>query len=364
LKILYVITGLGMGGAERQVIDIADRMVGAGHEVMIAYLTGPALVRPKSDHVAIIGFNMKKSIRGLVDAYCKLRNLIKSVKPDVVHSHMVHANILARLVRLSSVIPRLICTAHNTNEGGWLRMLAYRVTHRLADVTTNVSQQAVAVFEDKGAVPRGTMLAVTNGIDTERFKPSMTSRYSMRSQNGIDNSTKVVIAIGRLNEAKDYPNLLRAYAGVLKFHENTRLWIIGDGPLKSTLMQQASDLRISDNVTFFGIQQNVEDWLNAADVFVLSSAWEGFGLVVAEAMACEKVVVATDAGGVKEVLGEGGFLVPTRTSALLAEALLKALRLPPPKVLDLGLQARNRVVANYSIDGAVKRWLELYCTSV
>jgi glycosyltransferase involved in cell wall biosynthesis len=360
MKIIYVVTSLGVGGAEHQVVDVSDRMAFLGHEVKIIYLVGSALVKPKAVNVEIVGLNARKTLIGLMLAYYRLRILIKRFKPDVVHSHMVHANILTRLVRLTTFMPRLVCTAHSTNEGGRLRMLIYRLTHKLADVNTNVSQEAVASFEAKGAVPHGSMLAVFNGIDTDRFRPSLTQRADIRVKMSLDEKTKIILAIGRLNEAKDYSNLLRAYAVVFQSIKNTRLWIVGDGPLRAALQHEAEDLGINEYVDFLGIQINVEDWINAADVFVLSSAWEGFGLVVAEAMACEKVVVATDAGGVKEVLGDCGDLVPKRNSNALSKACVKALKLPLEDAQELGRRARERVVSHYSLDSAVKRWSEIY----
>ncbi|PUE19631.1 glycosyl transferase family 1 [Limnohabitans sp. MMS-10A-160] len=360
MKILFVITGLGVGGAERQVVDIADRLAVLGHEVKIAYLTGPSPIRPNSEKVEIVGMGMKKTVSGFFHAYFGLRNLIHSFKPAVVHSHMVHANILTRLVRLSCRIPRLVCTAHSTNEGGKLRMLAYRLTTSLANISTNVSVEAVTSFEAQGAVARGKMIAIPNGIDVERFKSEESIRIKIRKQVGVAENEKVVIAVGRLHEAKDYPNLFRAFANVMLITNNVRLWIIGDGDLRSNLSQEVKKLGIENKVNFFGVQSKISDWMNGADVFVLSSAWEGFGLVVAEAMACEKVVVATDAGGVKEVLGDCGFLVPTRDSKLLSEALVRALALSSSEAQALGADGRQRVLTHFSLDFVVQRWLAIY----
>ncbi len=100
--------------------------------------------------------------------------------------------------------------------------------------------------------------------------------------------------------------------------------------------------------------------MRAADVFVLSSAWEGFGLVVAEAMATEKVVVVTDSGGVKEVVGDCGLLVPPQNSEALADALETALNMPPDKAKALGEKARLRIVENFNLESVVARWLEIY----
>jgi glycosyltransferase involved in cell wall biosynthesis len=98
----------------------------------------------------------------------------------------------------------------------------------------------------------------------------------------------------------------------------------------------------------------------ASDVFVLASAWEGFGLVVAEAMACGRVVVATDCGGVREVVGDAGFLVPPRNAEALAKAMGRALRLSDDEHERLGVAARERVLARFSLDVMADRYLAVY----
>ncbi len=360
MKILFVITGLGVGGAERQVVDLATRLVQLNHQVKICYLTGSPANLSIPNQIELIGLGVRKSVWGFFMAYAALRRVILRFQPDVVHSHMVHANILSRLVRLTTPITRLVCTAHSTNEGGKLRMLGYRLTARLADVSTNVSAEAVAAFEAQGAVAPGTMLAISNGIDTERFQPSDSARLELRKREGVHEDEQIVLAVGRLNEAKDYPNLFRAFADVLSSSVNVRLWIVGDGELRKDLEEEIARNGITEKVRFLGIRSNVADWMNAADVFALSSAWEGFGLVVAEAMACEKVVVATDAGGVKEVLGDCGYLVPTRNASALSAALKEALHLPPEAANSLGQRARERIVSQYSLENIAKRWCAIY----
>lgn len=360
MKILFLISGLGIGGAERLVVNLADKMAGRGNEVMIVSLTGPTLFRPVDPAIRIIALDMVKSPLGFVRAYASLRRVIHEFEPEVVHSHMVHANLLARLVRPFVSVPRLVCTAHNTYEGGRLRMLAYRLTDGLADVSTNVSREAVKAFEEKGAVPRGRMLAVVNGIDCEVFSPDTSSRVKMRQSFAIDGEHKVFIAVGRLFEAKDYPNLLNAFAQIVSSLKQSCLWIVGDGPLRADLEAQVGALGLEGRVRFLGVRHDIPALLRAADVFVLSSAWEGFGLVVAEAMATETPVVATNCGGVAEVVGECGYLVPPCDSKALATAMIEAANLSVEQVQAISLRARQRIVARFSLDRTVDHWLEIY----
>jgi len=360
MKIMMIITGLGMGGAERQVCDLVDCLSKLGHQVLLVSLTGSSVNRPQSIAVKLVELEMAKSPFGFIKAYQSTRRLINEFKPDVVHSHMVHANIFARLLRLTTAIPRLVCTAHSTNEGGRGRILAYRLTDRLCDMSTNVSQEAVDAFVQQGAVPAGRMLAMHNGIDTDHFRFSSVSRIKLHAELGLAEDVPLLLAVGRLTAAKDYPNLLTAFSSLPSSFDHARLAIIGAGEEEENLKARVIQLGLSDRVHFLGLRRNVNEWMSAADVFVLSSAWEGFGLVVAEAMACERVVVATDCGGVKEVVGDAGFLVPPRDSQLLADALVKALSLPMAEKDKLTKLARSRVVERYSIDSVCEKWLSIY----
>ena len=360
MKILFLITGLGVGGAETQVVNLADQFAERGAQVRLVYMTGKAEVLPVHPAVQVSTLGMQHSVMGMLAGYRALRRLVKSFRPDVLHSHMVHANLLARLVRLSCRLPRLICTAHSNNEGGKLRMLAYRVTDALADLSTNVSDNAVAAFESNGAVPKGRMIAVSNGIDTGRFRRDAAIGARLREQAGIGADTRLILAVGRLAPAKDYPNLLQAFARIAQDQHKTVLWIVGGGEQLASLQALANDLKIAHAVSFLGIRADTEALYNAADVSVLSSRWEGFGLVVAEAMASERVVVATDCGGVREVLGECGLLVPANSPAQLAEALQQALALTAQQSRTLGQQARQRVLDRYSLQRTIETWQKIY----
>ena len=358
MKNAFVITGLGMGGAEHVVVNLADKLSKQGVEVLLVYLTGQAFVFPKNKKIKVIAINMI-GYRDFFNAYIKLRKIIKEFKPDVVHGHMVHANILTRLLRLSLHIPRLISTAHNTNEGGRLRMLAYRFTDMLCDITTNVSEEAVNAFISKKAVNSKKIICVHNGISTDRFNYSFSERNRVRKELNIS-SNKLLLAVGRLEIAKDYPNLINAIALLKDERLDFKLIIVGEGSQKQKLIELVSTLGVQDYVEFIGVRRDIPSLMSASDIFVLPSAWEGFGLVVAEAMACKRVVVATDCGGVKEVVGQSGILVRPKDSIELANALSTALNLNDDEKSKLGLNARSRIERLYSLDAVMKTWIKLY----
>ena len=303
---------------------------------------------------------MKKTPIGFIRAYCQARQVINDFKPDVIHSHMVHANLFSRMLRLFMHIPKLICTAHSSNEGGRSRMLAYRITDSLCDLNTNVSQEAVDISVQRGAAPAERIIAMHNGIDTERFIFNSASRVKLRAELGLAENSRLLLAVGRLTQAKDYPNLFTAFTKLSELYDDVQLAVIGEGDEQAALTVIVTELGLTSRVHFLGLRRDVHEWMSAADVFVLSSAWEGFGLVVAEAMACERVVVATDCGGVKEVIGDCGILVPAKNSTALAQGLIQALALNAEVSSELGGLARKRVMNFYSLSTQVKSWINLY----
>lgn len=239
-------------------------------------------------------------------------------------------------------------------------MLAYRITDGLADVSTNVGVDAVQAFEAAGAVPKGKMLSMVNGIDVEKFIPDAARRLTVRNTLGFSQEQVVILAVGRFYEAKDYPNLLQAFAILKDEFPNARLCIAGDGPLMNQVKKLAVDLELDGRIDFLGARNDVPDLMRAADIYVLSSAWEGLPLVVGEAMASEKLVVATDCGGVREFLGDAGILVAPKSPAALADGLREALNMPADEASTLGARARLRILDNYSLDSVVDGWVELY----
>lgn len=351
MKILYVITGLGGGGAEKVVCDLADQMVFLGHEVKIAYLKGDVVVRPYQQEIELVYLGLESPFQFLSAAY-KYNQLIKLFKPDIVHAHMVHANIFARLNRLFSKIPKLICTAHSNNEGGKIRMLAYQYTNRLSDVNTNVSKKATDDFIGKRAFDRDA-ITVYNGIEL--------SKFSIINHKKNDDFTKIILAVGRLNIQKDYPNLLQAVS--LIHTENKldfKLLIAGEGEERENINCLIQQLNLGNHVELLGRRHDIPELMAKADIFVLSSAFEGFGLVVAEAMACQTFVVATDCGGVAEVMGDTGILVPPQDSKALAEAIKQAVSKTPLEIQENNLKARQRVEELFSLEKSVQNWLKLY----
>jgi glycosyltransferase involved in cell wall biosynthesis len=363
MRVLLLSTSMGMGGADSQLLSAAHEMRSRGHDILIVSLTplGPMGLEARARGLRIESLEMRRGLpdpRGLL----RLRRLVREWRPDVLHSHMVHANLMARMLRLIAPVPVLVSTIHNIYEGGRIRMAAYRLTNGLVDHMTIISQAAADRFVADGIIPVELLRVIPNGVDTERFRqfPPGT-RESMRRELGLADSF-VWLAVGRFEVAKDHPTMLRAFVKVREHSPTAVLLLVGRGSLQAEVEALARETGLASAVRFLGVRSDVPELTSAADGYVMSSAWEGMPMVLLEAAAGGLPVVATRVGGNQEVVrdGETGFLVPPRDAPALAAAMVRLMELPEPRRLEMGGRGRDRVRDQYGLSRVVDRWEELY----
>jgi glycosyltransferase involved in cell wall biosynthesis len=360
MRIAYVLTSLGVGGAERQVVALAERMAARGHAVSLVVLC-PRRAEEWPTTVEVVRLDIRKNPVSFLEGLRKARRFLRAFHPDLIHSHTYPANMAARLLNLRSPALPLISTIHNVYEGTWPRMLAYRLTDALSRHTTAVSRAAADRFVRLKAVPARKCSVLTNGIDTAEFAPNIERRERVRAQMGLQNEY-VWLAAGRIMPAKDYPNLLRAFSFVHSTIPAARLWIAGEAayPEAADVQALAANLNLGASVRWLGLRRDMPALLDAADGFVLASAWEGMPLAVGEAMAMEKPVAATDVGGVRELTGEYGVLVPAKSPESLAKAMLGLMETTPEVRCAMGHATRERVQSLFSMDAKADEWEALY----
>jgi glycosyltransferase involved in cell wall biosynthesis len=373
MRIAYLLTSLGVGGAEKQALAIAERMAKRGHSVALLVLM-PRLDEEWPTALRTVHLDVRKTPASVFAGFRRGRDFLREFRPQLVHSHSFHANIFARLLRLAGPPFVVLSTVHNVYEGGWWRMVLYRLTDGLSRRTVAVSEAAAQRFTRLQAVPPRKCSVVPNGIDTDGFAPHAERRAETRAKlrlerdvfASLEDTEFVWLAVGRMTEAKDYPNLLNAFRDLRELRPDARLWIAGEAALGQIAAFQAlrSELGLGDEVRWLGLRRDIPALLDAADAFVLSSAWEGMPLVVGEAMAMEKPVVATDVGGVRELVGDAGLIVPAKNSALLSEAMLTTMRESREALTARGRAARERIVSHFSMDTTADKWEVLYRTLI
>lgn len=361
-RVTYLITASAVAGAERQVHDLALSMQQRGWEVaVISLLPGGAAF---SDLPARgIPFETLGMTRGIPDprAVRRLRTLLRRFRPDVLHSHMVHSNLLARLSRLLVRTPVVISTMHNENEGAQWRYVMYRLTDRLSDLTTTVSQAAVAEAIRRRAAPRGRITLFPNGLTPRSLPPDPERRAATRASLGVGDEF-LWLAAGRLEAAKDYPNMTAAFARVHESVPEARLVIAGVGDLEAEVRAGISEAGLAARMALLGFRSDVPELMEAADGFLMSSAWEGLPMVLLEASASALPAVVTDVGGSRDAVLDGvsGFIVPAHDPAALASAMLRFMSRPVDERRRMGEAARDHVLATFAMDAIADRWDQTY----
>lgn len=354
MKILYIITQFGVGGAEKVVQDLANSMSELGHEIKIVSLLD--IIKLEVDEkvpIETLKINTRSPI-SIVRGLLALRNSIDKFDPDIIHAHCFHANIFSRIANITSTRV-LINTAHSHIEASSKLMNLYKYTDFLCNLTTNVSDFSTNYFISKGYTPINKISTVYNGIDTERF---WLKSYTDFNQLLSDKKNFQLLAVGSFKSAKDYPTLIRAISILEKSFDKFELTIVGDGDLKALIQDLIKALNLKSKIKLLGNRDDVADIMRNSDIFVLSSQYEGFGLVVAEAMSCGCRIVATDCGGVKEIVDGFGKLVPVKSPELLSNAIFSIIH--EREDYDFLIKQHKHIVDRFSKQNFISEWIGIY----
>jgi len=367
-RIVILITTLTFGGAETQVVRLVTELKMRGWSVCVVCMVKPTayMSQLEAQHIPFHSLDMKRGVPD-VRAVFRLASLIRDFRPDIVHCHMFHANLLGRVTRLFCRIPALVCTAHNFRETSeqdgptWHKELLYRITDPLADKTTIICNAAFERYVRVGAVPRRKFQMIPNGIDTNHFMRSKNRRKNAREALGIS-SEFAWLAVGRLVKQKDYPTLFRALE-LLK-HEQFVLLLAGNGPLEEKLREECRTRGLERQVRFCGAREDILDLYSAADAFVMSSEFEGLSAALLEAASTGLPAVVTDVGGNADVVMDEitGYMVPPAAPKQLATAMHRLMALSPERLQTMGNAARQLCHEKFRIAAVMDKWLDLYAT--
>lgn len=360
MRIAYILNTLEKGGAERLVLALAEQMRSRGHAVRVLVL------RDRGAHslcteLDVVYLRMRHDPISALAGFARAVRAIREFHPQIIHGNQFHGNLLARMLHLADRRVPVISTIHNVYEGGRARMLAYRLTDVLSVRNVAVCSAAAERFAGIHASSPQKLQVIPNGIDLAAFTPDAARRGCLRAEIGAGEQF-VWLAACRLAPAKDIANLLRAFAIVRKREIRAQLWIAGDGRTSHVLELKRLNRELGNGpaVRWLGMRDDVAALLDGADALVLSSAWEGMPLALAEAMAMEKAFVATEVGGVRELAGEFGVFVPPRDATALAAAMLATMKLGDQERRDAGRPARARIEKHFNLTAKSLEWERCY----
>jgi glycosyltransferase involved in cell wall biosynthesis len=308
MKIMQVTTELRVAGAERVVAALACRLARDGHEVAVVSL----MPLPKDPRQSIVPELKKANVKVIALGVTKLtpwrlrrlRNVVRDFAPDVVHSHLIHANLAARLFAAGRKRP-LINTVHTVERRPSTRWHFWldRLTFGRCTCQTAVSEVVRNFHAARTGVDPAVMPVIRNGI-AKQAPVSPAHNAELRSQWGMQTCTWVIGSVGRLDWYKGYDLLLSAsaaIAGVIPSGETWGLVVIGEGPERTALEKMAALAPANVRVVLPGFRADAAECMGAFDLFVMPSRYEGFGLALAEAMAHGIPVLANRCDSLPEI---------------------------------------------------------------
>lgn len=364
VRIAHIIKATGLAGAERHLLTLLAGMRARGVDARLIVLVEPR--RP-----AVELFTAAKA-RGIPTIRCpilgdadptlwiRLARHLRRFQPDLVHTHLVHADLHGGVAARAARIPLVISTRHN-DDAFRRRGIWQWIHHRhWSQLTGGIAvSEAVAEFsrQVEGA-PADRLVTVLHGID---FPDHRGERSAVRAELGFEADDLVVGMVGRLTRQKGFDLGLEAAGRLARELPSLRIVVIGDGPLRDALQRQGSALGIGRRAQFRGWQPNAARSMAGFDLLLVPSRWEGFGLVVLEALGQEVLVVGSPVGAIPEILTDGVTGLIARAAG--ADEILDRLRAGATNRdlrARLARAGREHVLANFSPERMIDETLAAY----
>ncbi|MCB9805876.1 glycosyltransferase [Candidatus Nomurabacteria bacterium] len=315
IKVVIGINDFIIGGAQKLISDLLERF---DHDKFEFHVVTLMQFNNKGNFYNLIPQNIqihKLNFKGFFDisSWKKLYYLLKELKPDMVWSHLFFSNTVFRAL---SIFLKYKCIINEHNTYTWKNFFQRAIDRFLAKYTYKivaVSETVVDFTSKQENIPIEKFITIHNGIDFFGIEKQADSldKVALRRQYGISGEAKVFVNVARLTHQKNHNLIIEAFSEFLKKDSDSYLLIVGGGGLETKLKDLTKDLKINDNVIFFGSQSNVIPYLAMSDIFISTSLIEGFGISHIEAMACGLPVLSTKTAGPDKFIREGqnGFFI-------------------------------------------------------
>jgi glycosyltransferase involved in cell wall biosynthesis len=303
-KVTHLITTIERGGAEKQLLTLASEQVQSGLNVVVLYLKGKPDLRNEFEAAGVKVNNILVRKSFLKQIFLLSKYLRKN--PSPVHAHLPKSELLAAVVIAKKYF---VFSRHNA-EPFWpsgpriISNLLSRYVCKRASQGIAISNSVKSYLIKRGEIPTSYIIDVVYyGFQKDTSTNAAGLGLISNIMNGQSLNYKIG-TIGRLVPQKDYPTLLNAYSNVLKSVPNIELYVVGEGHLQKDLIELSKSLGIKDTVHWIGKTEYIKEFLSKIDLFILPSKYEGFGLVLLEAMVAKKPIVAANNSAIPEVLGK------------------------------------------------------------
>ncbi|MFO1412762.1 MAG: glycosyltransferase [Burkholderiales bacterium] len=367
MRIVYIITGTDVGGAEMALLKLLGRLSPEFEPHVISMVPlGPVGRAMQELGVAVESLGMQRGRAGW-RAFATLVRRLRVLQPDAVHTWMYHADLMGGLAaRIACRAPVAWCVRNSDLDG---QRALTRIVRACAALSRWVPRRIVCcstVARDihvRLGYRADRFVVIPNGFDLARFLPDSDARARIRRELRLPEQALVVGAVGRWHPQKDHVGLLRACANAMKRDERIHCVAVGEGVDVSNpvLAQEVKRLGLAPRVHLLGPRSDIPAVMAAFDVFVSASAFgEAFPNVVGEAMATGVPCVVTDVGDSRAIVGDTGVVVPPRDPSSLGKAIGDLLALDPGERSRRGLAARVRVAQVFDLGRVTEAYEAFY----
>lgn len=359
MNILYLTTHLNIGGITSYLLTLTKGMLKKGHKVYLASSGGQLLNRFLKEGIIHITIPIRTKAElnpKILFSLVKLRRFIQQNNIQIIHSHTRVTQVLGELIRYFFHRP-YISTCHGFFKPRLIRRIFPAWGIKVIAISDAVKEHLIKDFK----VNPEKIRVIYNGIDLENFSlPGVEEKLKIKEKFSFRDGPIIGI-IARLSEVKGHLYLIKAMETVLSYLPKAQLVIVGEGRIKERLFRLVKDLRIERNVVFLPQIIDTKELLSVIDLFVMPSLEEGLGLSLMEAMALGLAVVASDVGGIKNLIQHNynGILVKPKDIEGLAKAIIEVL-LDKEKKEYLGRNARLFIQENFSQEKMVSNTEEVY----
>ncbi len=371
IRVCHIISGLGTGGAEMMLNNLAGRMDRTRFEPSVVSLVDRGTLggRIEQAGVQVRVLGMKRGIPSPSGLFA-LRKILRELRPDLIQGWMYHGNLAATLgaALLGGNVPVVWGIHHSLYDIAKERpltraviRLCARLSHRPA-ATVYVSRLSATQHADFGFRAEGS-LVIPNGFDCERFRPDPERGARLRRELGIAADRVLIGLIARYHPMKDHGNFLRAAARLAASRPEAQFLLTGTGvdSDNAELRGMAESLGLSGRIGLLGERGDVADLMTALDILCVSSSHgEAFPMVVGESMASGVPCAVTDVGDAAWMVGDTGRVAPTRDAEALAAALAELVDLGAEGRRALGIDARQRIRDEFSLERSVAAYQSVY----
>jgi glycosyltransferase involved in cell wall biosynthesis len=352
------------------VTSVNDLVLGLDRErfnIIFIYVSGHGVDRNFIEEAGYQVFYLSRIKRLKIFHFSILRRLVKILKEhnvDILHCHAHKATVYGAISAMIARTPVVLAHVHGLGRSRNLRrklmnILLFRKINRIIPVAESVKKD---VLKNNWFLSENKFFVLENSVDYERFAVVSIPKKDAKQMLEVPSDAFVFGTVGRLAPTKGLSYMIEAFAKVKQQVPSAHLVLLGDGRCKVELEEQAAGTSCTDSIHFPGHRDNIPELLRAMDVFVLSSIAEGMPRAILEAMAAEVPCIATQVGGIPEIINTEnvGILVPPANADALAEAMLKVANMPRDRLEKLTESAQNRVTQVYSHDVVRKKLVSLY----